>query len=329
MTKSYLEQFTNENIEKYLLNKKNVPLLEEILYNELVKFERLLDLKKSGKLLFGQIPKNRELPDLLEKIKNKTDSFLEVADIENCDIAYRSLFNKEAKEKLKKVKRNASSYLKVYFTGGLGAIFLTLSFGAGAAVSPVVFMAPVVFLGAYLIDSSMLYLKKVSQLAKDKSNHYVQNYKFIHLKKNTVDSLISTIAHEYVHHVQYEKLDSSFLYNHNSFSYFAEGYADYTAMHIAKHYSDKNKDLAFLYQKLGNTVFHLNTIYKWLCENLGIEENKNLNCDAFFAKSVKNNIRYGKLPNEYSFGDAFFAINEAKHGSKIYADIMKERFILK
>lgn len=81
MKKDYTAQFADENMEQILLNKDNIPVLEELLHEESKHLVRLRELKEDGKLDFGPILTKKEVKNLFPQIKKEVNEFLDV----NCE----------------------------------------------------------------------------------------------------------------------------------------------------------------------------------------------------------------------------------------------------
>lgn len=83
---TYIQQFTNKKIYELLFNKKNIPLLENILEQTIAQFSELIHIV-SSKTYFKKPLPQKKLKDLLFEVKTQVDLLLDVT-TPNCEIFY-------------------------------------------------------------------------------------------------------------------------------------------------------------------------------------------------------------------------------------------------
>ena len=81
MTEDYLQQFKNEELNRRLLHRDNVPAIEEMLHEESQRLQHLQELERSGRLDFGPRIRRRDLKPILGEVKKEVDDFLGVGDV--------------------------------------------------------------------------------------------------------------------------------------------------------------------------------------------------------------------------------------------------------
>ena len=76
LTEEYKASIENNHLKELLLRRENLPVLEEVLARESAELERLQKLKRKGRLDFGKLVKEEEVPELLAEVYPKVDDFL-------------------------------------------------------------------------------------------------------------------------------------------------------------------------------------------------------------------------------------------------------------
>lgn len=77
LDQKYLEQFSDYHLEKAILLEENIPVLEELLAQEIQTLRELQKAHHKGKLDFGTIPEEKELEHVFHDAKSVVDKLLE------------------------------------------------------------------------------------------------------------------------------------------------------------------------------------------------------------------------------------------------------------
>src|SRR3989344_1383462 len=236
MNKEYLEQFSDKNIKKLLLNEENILPLEHILDLNLRQGSKI----RRKKIDLGTIPLPKDLHSLLDEIKSDIDEFLGVTRIKNPKVQY----------------------------GGL-------------------------------------------TLNRRFEGRYYPKPKLISLRRLKLSDLIPILAHEYTHHVQFQRG----IPYHQDLTSFCEGQAHSVQRYISLRKLIEKDNFAFLLSNLDYDNPPLREVYFWLMKNLGKPQNSNL------TRRIRYHCFIDK-PTKHAFGNAFFSILEARESTGIHKEIM-------
>ncbi len=297
MDKCYKLQLRNKSLKAKLLNKDNVIILENILENEIRKFERLQKLKVNEKLNFGKKLSSNELNEIFPNICSQVDDFLDIqyGSVPRCN--YFNLFSNDGIEKM--------TLLGYGVTASLFATFSTCYY-----INPN---------AEYLLNSGVAYLELflVSLVHTTlKNNSYFMGDIF--LKKSRRTDLIPVAGHEYAHHVQY--MNDICSCNHGIFE---EGVSIRTQNYLAEKYSEIEDNEAFIYFTSYRNVNDFKRVYRWMCKTLDINSNKNLiKCKSYFDLLDSAFFQ----PSNHALGNSLFSIYEAVNGKEIYKDVFQGEF---
>ncbi len=300
MDKDYLKQFSNENVEKLLLQPSAIPILEDILNREINLYSKL----KDKRLNFGKVPSPQELFPLLEETKPEVDEFLGVSEIKNPGIQYHS-----QNENILLLS------LGIGISGGIGSCVITKGLYFGFEALDYVFIATSLFISAF--GSAGIYYNNTrpSEYSPEKG---------ISLKKQKRELIIPVIAHEYTHHVQKEK---GFPYE--KFECLREGQARSVQNAIALKWMEEDNPSSLC----GNIVYNLpevRSVYFWSAEKNRRTPNPYL-CEeqeSKYDKFLRDRLRKQGKPTEHALGNAFFSTLEAREGTGIHKEIMAGRYQL-
>ncbi len=174
-----------------------------------------------------------------------------------------------------------------------------------------------------------------------KGNAYSSSEKRIDIKRNQSkvrDKLI--IGHEYTHHLLNEKGISQGTDEYESFS---EGIGRAVERHLAARWSEKEDNQAYIYDSLDRSLYELKKAYREMCRESRVKRNKSLlrirttfddGAHMLTADMVKEMMPAKKIVelvskinkiDTYDIGNAYFRIEEAKHGQEIYKGILASR----
>ncbi len=300
MNREYLSQITNSNLTKLLLKDENIPVLKDVLNSRIHEFRHLEKLNEAGKLDLGNYVKPGELEDLLLHVKKNVDEFLGVSNIKPPKIKYHNLLSYQSMMSLSGYA--ASGYFVVSAVASNGSELERLCAG----------LMGTVILGA----SSIMHLIYCMDSCYNKIT------KTIDVKKNNKASLVTTIAHEYSHHVQRGKLPPF----SSKYEIFREGHAIGVERYIAEMYSERGNNPAFLYEASKRRLYQMTQAYFWMCTRLGKSVNANLVKKAESLREKISPRESGRKPNPHAFGTALFSIYEQKHSKGIYKDMLHCNF---
>lgn len=296
MDKSKIE---DSCMKQLLLKAENIPVLEELLDKNSQQLERLQKLNEENKLDLGKIVDAEELQDLFPKICREVDDFLGIHDVRLPGLDY---FSPPKPSKLKPTLIMSAYTLSI----------LPLASAAATLCSD----RSNILLALAEVGSAFLAITTAFawDLQESKTSSYDDKKKLVILEKNVKTDLIPTAAHEYAHHVQYEKGIKGAKY-----SIFREGHAQVVQKQLAKNYREREDNEAFFYHALERDVARLKTSYVWTCRKLGYQPKENL-------LKIKTNccdnenwwIADDGDPSRHAVGNAVFSINEIKHGKQIY-----------
>ena len=188
MDESYIEQFRNANIKTAILQPGNIQALEEILNKKITTYSKF-----KGEFKRGRIPKRKELLLLLKEIKPGVDIYLGVSEVSIPGVNYTKIDYTKYYEGL--AKRTVLPMLTIPF------LTLTLNSNGIGLYPSLIFGLPPLLLS--LLDTKNI----INDITEERcgSSEYNFVHKNITLERNSEYGLISTLAHEYAHHVQNEK----------------------------------------------------------------------------------------------------------------------------
>lgn len=301
MDKTYLTQVENQNLRALLLKKDNIPILEYLLNAEARRLKPIQKLKEEGKLNFGDKVSSKKLKELLPKIKEEVDSFLETPNIDVPSCKYYNIFRPGLTTTPILILYAASTFVTIY------PLALML-------------VEPGPNIGNLLCSGlGAMTLATVSQShSLMNSSGYDCRSKSITLKKERRVELIPTIGHEYAHHAQERcGLECGPLDKH---PIFAEGHARGIERYLSETYREREDNEAFLYDILDSTISEMKSTYVWMCEELKMPTRESL---------LKNKTSRNSLPRSHAVGNTLFSIYGAKYGPKIYRDAIHGKFPFK
>ncbi|MGV8086483.1 MAG: hypothetical protein ACP5N1_02540 [Candidatus Woesearchaeota archaeon] len=217
--------------------------MEDLINSNSKKLLQLKKLKDNNRLDLGDKISSEELTELFPKICAKVDDFLGIQNIDLPSFEFYNLFKLKSENIFMQLigastMYNIASYLLPLFNDtNFDSTGLAYSLSEAAA-----------FVALYNI--------------KNRST-YDNSIKKIQLKRDVRTNLISSIAHEYTHHVQ-----NSSMIKFNNYPIFIEGHARGVTKHIAHDYSIKEDNDAFLYKCSDFDAGEFNSVYLWMCGKL-------------------------------------------------------------
>ncbi len=309
LSDEYKRTIENDRLKQLLLRRENLPVLEEVLARESAELERLQRLKKRGKLDFGKLVKEEEVPELLAEIYPEVDYFLGFT---GGNLPSHQFYSRQAIARLTETGQAE----KLVTRGGIVSTFV----GSAEIVRNVVLeMSPDPLwtsIGIALLGAGAYALNRGRKM-RTMSFHEGWGYTFslIELVEAPRSSFIPTTAHEYAHHLQQIKQLHS-----RRYLTFLEGHARGVERTIAEHYREKEDNEAFLWDISNETVEELKLAYQWICAGLGEKPKRSLGktrtqYSGFFTKQ-----------SHHTLGNTLFRLYEALHGKDIYRQAIHGEF---
>jgi hypothetical protein len=298
----YRERIEDDELEDMLLNIENVPVIEELMYRESRRVERLRGLVKRGELRFGRKIKQGEMRELLPEVCREVNNFLGVMPIEPVDIPnaeYYNIFNPKLKNML--------------LLTSFGLSEAAMIMGAGNMVYGDAMNPKDIFL---LLAGGAALFRCSKEYSDMKCPKYNAKTKKIILQKTSREKLIPIIAHEYAHHIQRRRG-----INKTKWSIFTEGHARGVQRKISKIFSERENNEAFIYQISEMDMGEYKKAYRFMCEELGITANESL----MRTKTRLDRYRNKEI-NSHQIGNSLFSILEEKHGDGIYKKMIHGNF---
>ncbi len=297
MSKDYLNQFTNKNLEKLVAGKTSI--LDSIIniysdmyihsdlhkmYSELVESPYI----KNKSSATNPILNKSELEDTFVEVKKEVDSFLGISNITTPSFGYFGLFNRISLANISITGLYTNSANFLYGLHGLISDFrLAYEYGVIQNISSgnalLVLWGGISFYLGHRLHSSLSH------------GSYNSLEKLINLPKDRRTIIIPIMAHEYAHHVLRECLGLKC--GHKIFS---EGFAKGVAKYIAGLYGEREENVAFIDEILVDTLY---------------------SCIKYKSLQNKKNKQ-----DAHTVGRILFQIWEFEKGKSIYNDIIHKRF---
>lgn len=302
----------DNTLKELLLTQDNLSTLEEILEADQQRLEQLKSLKVTGVLDFGKAPRESDLKGFYDDVRSHLDSFLDIPDIRDCEIAHAK----------------GSILWKLMMLGALsftGYCALSIPHNITIAHNN----SDVFGIGMGLVLTYMAWLAEQHFHKKSAYHHH----RGIVVKKESEVESILTIAHEYTHHIIHELpltgpyMSSDEHVDSQCTCVFEEGIGRGVERHMANVYAEEQGNEAFLYKMVDKHVAELRSAYRWVCGGLGVKPKK----DLFRIRTS----RYPWTTRTFAFfnghprhvlGDALFSILEAEHGPEMYQKILQGDF---
>jgi hypothetical protein len=298
MDSDYKAKIKDEPLKKLLLQKENIPRLEDILNRDSQEFERLRKLEEGGKLDFGGTIPSNKLGEVVPPVFSDVDNFLGISQEKTPKYGYFSLIKPGF----------GTAILAAYALHAYKTVELVNDIASGQ------FYGAEDILGTFLIISGIAQAVLCHNLLSSTSFNSVS--KGITLERWPRNKLIPAVGHEYAHFVQgssglgLSKLDSTV---------FKEGHARGVQKYLSGLYQEREDNEAFLYDVLKMSVPEFRDTYKWMCRKLGQKPNESL----LKRKDVWDK---GGTPSEHAIGNTLFSIYENDLGDGIYSQMVKGEF---
>ncbi|MFH1637904.1 MAG: hypothetical protein ABIB71_05750 [Candidatus Woesearchaeota archaeon] len=321
MDLSYLKQFSNENIEKYVFKEETLPQLEQLLEEKYKELGKINSEHLSGKKTeFGKRVRQRNLQALMEEVKGRVDNFLEIEGLDTPRCRYFSLFKGDLNEENRfkefaytAVAGAAQATTLVAFSIAKGFMDFPAGLDAGLDAS---FAAWGLYSLALLGFSGFNYQRINDKLPCGK---YQYSDSQILLKRKTRVPLILSAAHEYSHYILHKRFLSSDL-DEEDFNYFDEGFAERMGGHMAALYSSSEDNDDFRLLSCHYDVVASKQVQNFISSILELNQQEP-------DKQVET-LKSIKMPDQYEIGNTFFMLLEQKYGNSVYKDILNEKFNL-
>lgn len=297
------ELLTNENLRQILLNKENIAPLEELLAREISKLKRLRKLADQDKLNFGPTPSEDQLEGILAEVKEKVDSFLGVNNVDAPNVLHNGFM------------RFSINHLGLLFNYGVGAAALGYGLPKGLGGSWVGWLFA-------FVGSSILIRAALDHLKMSKRSFYTELSETITLARIRRAPTITTVGHEYAHHIQ--KIRGL---NSAECSIINEGHAIGVANHIALHYREKEDNEAFLFRTTNGNVRQLKEAYRWICKEQHLNPKKSLGVTGPIRDPLEDYINVAVFGSTaHALGRAVVYLCESVRGPQVYREILNGKF---
>jgi len=316
MDASYIRQFENFNIIKRLSSPENTLIIEELLYKEYERLKRLKELKKDGKLNFGPQVPPEELMDLVLDVCAEVDRFLGIQERRLPHFGYYRLTE----------WGSTTTPILIYYVLS-AALFASGSALFVAVNLPLYLLRPTDPYSSLLLKlaAPSLVLAGAVVFIRTAMAHYIlkkmsmydPHSRRVILERYPRAILIPVVGHEYTHSLQDDIIFGGYNYSDN-YSILTEGHAIGVERHVARCYSEREGNEAFLYHISKKTVRDLKRVYEWMRGDLGRKARETRD-----AKDLRR-LTEGLTP--HSIGNTFFSICEAQRGEEIYKQIIHGTF---
>lgn len=265
-----------------LLEKENIGLLEHILERESAR----LCPREEFELLEKEVRtySQEQFNEMLHNAKDFVDNILDV--------------------KCSTPKIGPFSFKHMDFFGMMTLLCYTLSAGTFANSIIAFSMSPAI--GAVLLTSSLLFGKSTQLLHHNitKSSRYATFSNRLVIEPTNQFSVQGMIAHEYVHHVFFEKK----IFDNKVY----EGFACNIQKLYNKHLAEANNDERYMHQYEWWSCMEMNNAYRYACRITGRK--------AFDFKKLSGKPN-GQI-NSYTLGGALFRLMEERYGTAVYKNFM-------
>jgi hypothetical protein len=299
MTQIDFGSFSNQDLERIVLNEDNITILEnEIIrtLDELFVIENRFD---DECLSYKKVPNNKK--ELFKKLKKEVDDYLGVDKIDMPILFTPSVFN-YAKSKLADI---SNTVLSVALCGGVLSSFIEPSLTKAAVI----------------VSSGFLSYKIMPYSFYRKNNSRDAFFSVINLNASNYESFLTSFIHEYVHDIQRKKGFN--LRNRH----FMEGHARFVECEFAKEYAKKeNNDFFLIYPYVEKTRDLLMT-YALLCNKFSRSAKKDL---FIFDLDYKEHLEFIKAHKKsfgyhesHAIGTSYFTIIQNKHPDDFYDKYVK------
>lgn len=244
------EDFKRDSLKERLLDKNNLPILEDLLNKEIQKRKWLEELKNKGALDFGLKYSRKELPAILAQVKADVDEFLGTSQVVMPRSDYFTFFS-------------IYGILPGYFLvrGGMEVLVNQSSPLIGAA---------------FVIDAIITAYCMFQLFSGPQYNHLSKK---ITLRKEKRADIIPIFAHEYAHYLQHRLLFPELTSDHAT----KEGHARGVERFMANLYKEREDNLAFAYGSNERQVEDLGEMYNWLCRKHGVQPKIKINKFGWFV----------------------------------------------
>ena len=286
-----LEDYTCANIRGILSEKDNLEILEHLTFREFAMLKKLKRDKNEGKLDFGKTVKQRDMRGLLKEVSEPVNHLLGT-DVGLCKVYLTSEFDK-------KFISSIHYTIPLICLTGIGLCGLSSVLHDSWYFTPTVSAGMTSIAVAYAALNHFLWSGK-----KSLTSNYTPNR--IRIAQSKMAEVLPTLAHEYAHHVIDMKIDFP-PWNEAGIAYlmyqpFFEGIARGAQKHIAYSYSKDNE--SFMYNTL--KINYKEFFYAYH--------------DIHSMLTSKNNC----LAGGHALGNAYFSIEEFKHGKDVYRKALDE-----
>lgn len=280
--------FSDQGMQKALLNEKNIPVLEELIRRDARRYEHIRPMPE------GNLMSAKELVEALPDIANKVCSFLDVSGIALPKISYA---------------RRWDTYLGLALSSA-GAV-------AGIVAAESGYVNFGTSLGLIAISTLLVNLGILKELSISK---YFRRSKHIRMSKPLPrGKAIPIIAHEYTHHVLHE------IGVPKGHSAFHEGMAIGVERYVSGILAKKENNDAILLGTIKHSLREYTDVLIWICSNLRRKYDKRILDYPAVQMCCGTGLSgdgYGP-PNEHSIGNSLLSIYAAVDGQDIYRKILK------
>lgn len=271
----------DENIKDGFYTADKFSILEDVLANNQEFFINLQQQKKNGELKFKPVVSEKDLESILEEIKPFVDNVFEKYDLKSPDIRY--------------TKKRDLGRLSYLYDGLILYSFVNVGLNIFSNISEVMFYSLIAGILTVLLDNTV----------KDSGFYSYQDSLIMSTKKNYQNTL-TTIAHEYAHHLCYETLPYKYIFS----KIVGEGIGRQTERLIAGIFSEKDNNQSYYYDVLDKDYGESKSTYLWLAKKFGFSKQKSLLKTNSCVDSVEVSSRISnKRPTWHALGNSIYMIN--------------------
>ena len=312
------------DLEHFIGINSNLEVLEDCLDRFAHVYFALQQRKKS--LNFGEILTLDGLMAIVPEVTGETRNFLGASDVP--DAEFRLLTVKDA------VKTRGHEALLYLISGGM---VITLLRGSGEMLQDIIGKNQILdrtlptstvllFYGISFpiaVGGRVLYEYYKGGLSSVISSRYNHNEGRIGISANDTVSVVADISHEFTHSIQ----DLHNVQIGRKYP-IAEGHARGVQREISGIFAERSDNPAYVYKGIEQTAKELNDAYLFICT-------KNHRSPKASLQKLKIPRFRSRLPqfmtgpfeaHHYSIGVAAMCIAEAKHGTRVYRDVINNDY---
>lgn len=306
--RTYLDQFTTENLKRMLVVKVDFKALEGIVLSAIEDFSALEALKQEGKLDFGSKVSRKRFKELFGAVREDINSFLGFPDARN-NPTY-SLFDDVVNDSVFRLA--AAGIMSVGFLGAAGLLWMNEQS----------YFKPLLVGGI----TSFLFIRIWKE--KPPYSHYTTITQEMTLIDPLETDLVSTAGHEYTHHLLRKSVfKPAGIIDQGKLSAFEEGISRGAENRVGELFATRTGNRAYRFDAMKNARDDLLRAYLTISRETKQEPHQAI-LTAANAQGYTPEFIQKKPWDNHSIGTAALSVLAAERGDGVYQDALHGRLIL-